>query len=107
MKPAIVFHHQHVMLIARTHTDGKGGYHELIRLFVQGRDDPEAAFTRLWIDERIDLEPLVAGVDGADQGLPRRCPDSAENWFQPQAMFVHRPDRHSRMEQLRAAELLH
>lgn len=98
MKPAIVFH-QDVMFIARTHTDGKGSRHELIGRGIQGRHDPEAAFTRLWTDERVDVEPPVAGMDGADQGLSRRCPHGAENQFQPQTMFVYRPHRH--------AELLH
>lgn len=107
MKAAIVFDHQDVMVIACPYTLGEGSHDQAVRLLVECGEDPKATVPRFRVDKSVDVEPFVPGLDRADQWLPRRCPDGSEDGFQAQSVFIHRPERHSRMEALRAAERLH
>ena len=106
MKTTIVFDDQDVMLLARPDTGRESGHDHLIRLLIERRDDPEATFAGFWIDKGVHVEPFIAWVNGANERLSCRCPRCPKDGLEAQTMFIHGPQRHTRMETLRTAERL-
>lgn len=107
MEPAAIFDHQHLMIWASVNTLGEGRHHRLIGRLVQSGHEPEPAFAGFWTDKGVDVQPFVPRVNGTAKRLPCGCPDALSNWFEADAVFIHRPERNTRVEKLRAAELLH
>lgn len=79
MKTPSVLNDQDVVVLSRPDTLGEGRHDELVSLLIQDREQPEPAFTALWIDKSVDVEPFIARVNGAYQGLSGGCPDGPED----------------------------
>lgn len=107
MEPTAILNHEDMMFSTRVHTAGERGHHPLVGVFVERWHQPESAFSRFWANESIDVEPLIAWVDGTGQRLTGGCPDLSANRFEADAVFVHCPQRDTGVEKLRSAKLLH
>ncbi len=90
--PAGLIEHQHDLLVAaQVQIDGKFVEGDAKRLGIHRWQQEPKGVPSCGLDEGIELQPLIAVGYPRDRALTFARPDPAQDWLEPDAMFIHRP----------------
>ena len=92
MPPRLVEHQCHLLALSGTDLLGEVRQDQTEDIGAHGRPELPLRLSGERLDKGIQVHPLVAVMDGGDGTLPTPRPHSAQERFQPDAMFVHRPE---------------